>query len=165
MASKKLSSSHPLIKTPMNLDQQVVSLETAKRLKELGVKQESYFYFILHGEEWQMEGRELFDAVDGEWGCGCSVEDLEHISAFTSGELGEMLPWRLKNLGTLNNAELVITKLVNVEGTPLWNVAYWDEDKGLYNGMVIRIKNEPNNLADAMGKMLIYLIENKLITL
>lgn len=65
----------------MKLEQQVVSLELAKRLKELGVKQESLFYwqgadkngYIINFE------KDLFEY------------DCEKYSAFTVAELGEML--------------------------------------------------------------------------
>lgn len=68
----------------MKLEDQVVSLELAKKLKELGVKQESLFW----------------------WHDGCSTWATPHIkseahscightfSAFTVAELGEMLPAR-----------------------------------------------------------------------
>lgn len=66
----------------MKLEQQVVSLELAKRLKELGVKQESLFYwqgadkngYIINFE------KDLFEY------------DCEKYSAFTVAELGKMLP-------------------------------------------------------------------------
>ena len=59
----------------MKLESQVVSLEHAKRLKELGVKQESLFYItsvgtILHNP---------------------APKPLESYSAYTVAELGEML--------------------------------------------------------------------------
>lgn len=60
----------------MNLESQVVSLSLAKRLKGLGVRQESYFYHC---------------DVYGKWIIG--VKGDEHdFSAFTVAELGEMLP-------------------------------------------------------------------------
>lgn len=46
---------------------QLCSLELSKRLKELGVKQESYF-------------------------CWWQADNLENYSAFTASELGEILP-------------------------------------------------------------------------
>ena len=58
----------------MKLEDQVCSLELAKRLKALGVKQESAFYF--YGD-----GSVQFGKAMG-WTC----------SAFTVAELGEMLP-------------------------------------------------------------------------
>jgi hypothetical protein len=72
----------------MNLEQQVCSLVLAKRLKELGVKQESAFAWrVIRGT-----------AETGDWaiyGTGTSVEEWVseyRIAAFTAAELGEMLP-------------------------------------------------------------------------
>lgn len=69
----------------MTLQQQVCSLELAKRLKELGVKQESYFWWrspLAH------YGYPDWSLSDGELGHGS-----ESFSAFTVAELGEMLPY------------------------------------------------------------------------
>ena len=67
----------------MKLDDQVCSLELAKRLKELGVKQESAFYWVrsktMPAFDWQM----CYGPFHG---------SAETISAFTVAELGEVLP-------------------------------------------------------------------------
>jgi hypothetical protein len=60
----------------MKLENQVVSLDLAKRLKELGVKQESLFYW--HDSEVISDDSRL--------------RVPEDVSAFTVAELGEMLP-------------------------------------------------------------------------
>lgn len=57
----------------MKLEQQVIPLDLAKRLKALGVKQEAYFWY--------------FD--DGELGHYANSAPL--YAAFTTSELGEML--------------------------------------------------------------------------
>jgi hypothetical protein len=68
----------------MKLENQVVSLEYAKKLKELGVRQESLFWWVEytdgHGEKehWAIENNH--------------VGYKQYISAFTVAELGEMLP-------------------------------------------------------------------------
>jgi len=144
----------------MNPEQQVVSLELAKKLKELGVKQESLFWWNL----WRGQMDDFMYQIH--YGKpvvrGDGVLSEETYSAFTVAELGEMLPWRSKRMETLNNAELVSTKLVNIATRQtIWTVAYWDEDKDLYGGMVIRFTADTE--ADARAKMLIYLLENKLI--
>ncbi len=100
------------------LEQQVTSLEISKKLKSLGVKQESLFYYT----------RRAFNAITGEsrfelqmlFHNLSSIPDY-YISAYTSAELGVLLP-------------------VNCD-------------------FGIREQNE----AEARGKMLILLIENKLI--
>jgi hypothetical protein len=71
----------------MELEDQVCRLELAKRLKALGVKQESLFQHVnnpIGMAGWQIwyEGR-----VPNVLG-----ENAEWCSAFTVSELGEMLP-------------------------------------------------------------------------
>lgn len=67
----------------MNLKSQVCSLELSKRLKELGVKQESLFFYNPKDGELR-RGFECFINEEGKmkW----------FVSAFTVAELGEMLP-------------------------------------------------------------------------
>ena len=66
----------------MKLENQVCSLELAKKLKELGVKQESYFY-------WQeFEGQVALRSAYR----GNELPRDDRYSAFTVAELGEMLP-------------------------------------------------------------------------
>lgn len=68
----------------MKLEDQVVSLELAKRLKELGVKQESFFYW---------DGQLLRPAIYAGDGHNLGVPLSDKIfAAFTVAELGEILP-------------------------------------------------------------------------
>ena len=69
----------------MELKEQVVSLELAKKLKEIGVKQESLFWW---------DGYTNFeDEIKLEYGKPDFVAgDAMFYSAFTVAELGEMLP-------------------------------------------------------------------------
>jgi hypothetical protein len=96
----------------MTLEQQVCSLELAKRLKELGVTQESYLYWT--EKEYPSDG---YGVIPWEfYWCGCDSEEGSHggcdlreiaaereggpgkydpeaaYSAFTVADLGEMLP-------------------------------------------------------------------------
>jgi len=123
----------------MKLEQQVCSLELAKRLRELEVKQESLFW----------------------WHDGCSALVKPHVkrqndycvgtqngsvSAFTVAELGEMLPIEYisqrRPYGSIGANEY------------RWLTGKYDDD------YVISASTE----ADARAKMLIYLLEKKLIT-
>lgn len=74
----------------MKLEDQVCSLELAKKLKELGVKQESEFYWA----DRNSGGLTLWREGDvTSWGYEESFENQPNdIAAFTVAELGEMLP-------------------------------------------------------------------------
>ncbi len=124
----------------MKLEQQVCSLELAKQLKELGVKPESLFYWVSH--------KDISSA-----GIGTDIRmrktfllELtdEVISAFTVAELGEMLPW-----------DLTLSRNIYKE----WIMTF--EADGMTEDKVYSVKGKSE--ADVRAKMLIYLIENKLI--
>ena len=135
----------PSDKLPMPLEDQVCSLELSKRLKELGVKQESWSY---HAEELVLV--EINDDT-GHYETGCwmpvisgkerETEEFRIIcSAFTIAELGKQLPSNLdefvrENLDDLNK-ELYFD--------------WCNTDHPYYN-------------PDLLAKMLICLLENKLI--
>lgn len=110
----------------MTLEQQVTSLEISKRLKELGVKQESLFAYQ--------------EQINGGFTLMQRVGDQSY-SAFTVAELGEMLPWDDISSTGKESGEWTI----DASGIPLHKVITEDTE------------------ANARGKMLIYLLENKLI--
>lgn len=117
----------------MKLVDQVCSLDLAKRLKDLGVGQESLFCYANGG---------LYSNPD-------FLTDNQ-FAAFTVAELGEMLPpeW--------SGFELVIEKT----GPIGWQIkyverGYEDETRGDFFFDISE--------ANARAKMLIYLIENKII--
>lgn len=124
----------------MKLEQQVCSLELAKKLKELGVKQESLFYWYSLINSWRIDNKKSNES---------------DISAFTVAELGEMLPSQIKYMGYVY--EFVMTKNWTKKG---WYANY-EKLENKVRGMIEGVDTE----ADARAKMLIYLLENKLITL
>jgi hypothetical protein len=85
----------------MKLEEQVCSLDLAKRLKELGVKQESHWYWITSevNDRWILVDNSFHGSCDGYEYCQCeSVEDLandveqdEEFHAYSVAELGEIL--------------------------------------------------------------------------
>lgn len=71
----------------MNIKEQVCSLELARKLCEIGIPQETYFWWILDGKTDNgyslLPETEIF-GIPG-------MERFERISAFTAAELGEIL--------------------------------------------------------------------------
>ena len=134
----------------MKLENQVVSLELAKKLKELGVEQDSLFYWCyeyrLDGKKYSDKRADLTYNKYNELTNTISYSKKEHISAYTVAELGEMLPlgYYTTRLFTDDNKkeEWIAILLPNSE----------------YKGTGFRADTE----ADARAKMLIYLKENKL---
>jgi hypothetical protein len=120
----------------MKLENQVCSLQLAKRLKELGVRQSSHFY-------WQ---KKIFanDPPVDPWILNDSIDThaLENISAFTVAELGEML------------AEGLFRSWKSSSGH--WYCTYLPLRRGEHEEM-------GDTEARARARMLIYLIENSLV--
>ena len=116
----------------MKLKEQVCSLELAKKLKELGVKQESLWW-------WSSNRAPAIDYYIGSSGM------FAYYSAFTVAELGALL----KN----NNCSSYFV------GGDTWEAVYF---------YAANPESEPQHIyapteADTRAKMLIYLIENKLL--
>ncbi len=129
----------------MDLKNRVVNLELSKKLKELGVKQDSYWLW----EEWIERAhtpyksyivREKRDFTPP------STIRIEYVSAFTVAELGEMLP---------------IDYCYSYKTKQGWECKIiLEEDR--HNGDDIFIEYADTE-ANARAKMRIYLIKNKLI--
>ena len=121
----------------MELKDQVCSLESARKLKELGVKQESLFYWNedeteLGGSSFRIESYQLHP----------ENSIYESFSAFTVAELGDLLP-------------------SHVQGNKLRQFKlFGDRCEIVYGVEPVFIENTE---AEARSKMLIYLLENKLI--
>lgn len=125
------------------LQDQVCNLELSKRLKELGVKQESLFLYDMNG---------ILCSSNANW-------DMAYcISAFTVAELGELLPVRdyLTEGIVKDKEDLANWSTFKSDGKWHCNLTWrYSRDK------VESIKADSE--ADARAKMLIYLLENKLI--
>lgn len=130
----------------MELDKQVCSLELAKKLRELGVKQESLSVWY--------DGKRPYIADRAMKGCGrCGAvlngikppRTVAEYAAFTVAELGEML---LKRRDTPTS--LGFRTFLTTDGKP--TVGY-DKERD----------NTADTEADARAKMLVYLLENNLI--
>ena len=122
----------------MKLEQQVCSLESAKRLKELGVRQESIFV-------WEIVGGNA-NLIPEHYASPHNILEIKRYSAFTVAELGEMLPHEMSIPHKAHDG-------------------FWQYDEAIYS-----LKGDSyspcfveNTEAAARAKMLIYLLENKLM--
>lgn len=126
----------------MKLENQVTSHEISKRLKELGVKQESLFY-------WEPQSNGIFEIT--RW------YHKDSISAFTVAELGEMLP-----LGTASLHIDTWYDSLPVQANKNWMCRMPERpaQRGLKRHIAYALTE-----ADARGRCLIYLLENGLLKL
>lgn len=126
----------------MKLEDQVCNKELAVKLKELGVKQESYFYWANYfpDEEEGWFKSEEFIVTQIPYGSGDRPDDLVWFAAPSVAELGQILPAgyvsRRKDHGLRWACD-------NLRSHP--KIVYADRE------------------ADARAKMLVYLISNNLM--
>jgi hypothetical protein len=120
----------------LTLEQQVCSLESAKKLKKLGVPQNSLFSF---GKYLTREGYGL--SLTSKWE---AVGEPFIYAAFTVAELGYLLPENIDCWKQVYNSDNQIE----------WRCIY-------HKGRIVWDINE----AEARAKMLIWLLENNLINL
>jgi hypothetical protein len=153
----------------MELEKQVCSLELAKKLKELGVKKRGAFTWVLctESEEYKLEtfSTQFRGAIHNYYAMGYDGSDGvtrnapkgfgEMFPAFTVAELGEILPQILKISKT--SYQLFVSVALDKQ----WFVVYANE-MDYHDNAPIKFMM-CHNEADARAKMLIYLIENKLI--
>ena len=165
----------------MKIENQVSSLKLSKRLKELGVKQESVWAWKVVVEYW---GAKPKTKLVNEGGTdnekivnGKELHYSEkYYSAFTVVELGEKLPDYIKDIGNLDIGKnhtdhMSMNKKLVKHRT--WHISYWTwetsftrKHKDMYLKQIanpkiplIHAKTEAN----ARAKMLVYLLENGLI--
>lgn len=128
----------------MDIKDQVCSLELAKRLKELGVQQESLFYWHGYSEEYKSASIAYTKG---------KIIDKQCYSAFTVAELGELIfklnYYHLEDIGYLE----INTERVYRSGGDFYRLTY-----NLSENIIDEL-----NEANARALMLIYLIENGLM--
>lgn len=128
----------------LKLEDQCCSLESAKRLKELGCPQESLFYWRKY-QNWLID---LGTNCPGEW--GWTDEEVDETSAYTTAELGELLPMEISD-GTYDSGRIS-------GANDWWFCGYGDAKRKAVN-----VFQTATTEAESKAKMLIYLLENKLI--
>lgn len=136
------------------MNKHVVSRIICKRLKALGVKQDSQFYWVKSKKRttgtdasgwsyyWRLLSADKIRPV------------MEIVSAFLASELGEMLPETI-----IRHHKKLFLQISKFDG--VYFVIYLDIEN-----VLDQTKHwDSRNLADALGLMLEYLIKNKLITI
>ena len=143
----------------MELKDQVCSLKLAKKLKKLGVKQESLFW-------WEKSIKRAFKGKKPKtYSVLKSKKDrtffanYQHYSAFTVAELGEKLPGYIDLPASIESDYLCITN----KTVDYWLIEY--QELGIPKANPLKPYVKAKTEANARAKMLIYLIENKLIKL
>ena len=111
------------------LSHYVVSLEIAKEMKELGFHQESLFYWVELISKDGIQTRLIYQ--DGM--CKKYAETQVEYSAYTSGELGEMLPDDIVYYKEENNGMDFVAKHKTVT---VWN----DTEANARAKMLIHLK-------------------------
>ncbi len=140
----------------LDLSSQVCNLELSRKLKYLGVKQDSYFCWYAFENPLSGILKEE-DVNQDRWGIGtsrdCSKGGADWTySAFTVGELGDMLPYNIDTRNTFFH--------LRIEKMPAYfRVTYFADEGGLLNTFIDSIES------DARAKMLVFLLENKLMSL
>jgi len=152
------------------IENHVTSLELSKKLKELGVKQSSFFYWT----ETDNAAGTGYDAYVFSGEDAMAWASPFRYSAFLSSELGELLPPKIDiengdkqftNGGIWKEeAHLVCGKFKTPEPLQAWYCDYqiyrpkpYDKQFELYHG------EKAVTEADARAKMLIYLIQQRLV--
>lgn len=154
----------------MNIENQVCSLELAKKIKSLGVKTESYYSYFpsqtIIGEKIQGESMMLY---------AMQSESPDAVRAYTSSELMEMLPHRIlssQHESPFNDFVLYINKriwVVSGENDKLIVEHYYymnyistttgEEMNWDFNAFLEKPIHD-TNFSNALAKMLIVVLEN-----
>lgn len=138
----------------MKLEDQVVSLELCKKLKELNVRQESYFYWCLPKEN-SNGGLPIYYTI-------ADIQRLEKsffypqdkISSFTISELSEMLPSIIYG----DSASESSYSLNIYKPNHYWHINYT-------SGHKLKFIYYSEKLADCIAGMVIILIQNNHVKL
>lgn len=122
----------------LELEKQVCSLDSSKRLKEFGFPQESLFYWFKPTKSILDDKEKYYILCDNP--CPVWMKNTHQpYSAYTVSELGELLPFTVHMQRTTKNYKC-------------------------YNKIPCKLKTiESETAAEAMAQMLIYLAERNLI--
>lgn len=140
------------------MNKHVTNPELSIRLKDLGVKQDSQFYWVWLSDEPGAKHREGWILEDQKSEAG--------VSAFLASELGDLLPAFLlpSSFGEPSGYPIVYLIIdkeeYNNNKQTYWNICYHS-----IHGVGPMRLIEKETLPDALGEMLAYLLEKGLIKL
>jgi hypothetical protein len=137
----------------MKIEEQVTNLKISKKLKDLGVKQNSLFYWE-HQPLTSKTNEANYHIVFGKYP---NYDERYHISAFTSSELGEMF---ITNFGI--TTYIALPKYRSSYNKP-WVVYYDGNSYGHIPPQERYLKFSGETEVEARGLMIEYLLEEKLI--
>lgn len=135
----------------MRIEKQVCSLKLAERLKELGVKQESLYVWLVTAKlDGSCRTETVFSKERAKNLCITADRGSTSYDAFSVAELGEMLPTDIGGFESI------------IQGRwQLQHVIEYRMECNVFGGIRFGDVNEAN----ARAKVIIYLLENKLVTL
>lgn len=136
----------------MKLKEQVVSLELATKLKNLGVEQESYFvWYQAWGGIWCLGDNAA--AMNNAVQIGQTTAfQINECSAFTVAELGEMLGAELTDANESDSFTLKCGNAID-----FWWATFGNDEAD------VTPQFENVKFADVLAELMIFLIEEKLI--
>lgn len=134
---------------------QVTNLELSKRLKELGIKQQSLFFWEWFNDSCYGVKYFPYTLVPGD------ANEFKIYSAFTASELSHYLPYSYQKNGTSHYIETMAC-ILNGEYHTICE-SHWYEVKRDSIAICGDQFDGEGNEANARARMLIYLIENKFI--
>jgi hypothetical protein len=140
----------------MNIEQQVCSLEQAKRLKELGVNALAYFAWTEYENAY---GNKSFSIADTRTNCmGRTNQDgRTNYRAYTVAELMGIIPY------SKGEDSLLCVMPPNEGNEYLWTCLYLPIGTAITD-YVEDDYSDGNTLAECLAAFLIYLIENNIFT-
>lgn len=143
---------------------QVISLELSKKLEELGVPQASLFYWEVPREQAKVNDGviPLVDELPGKENVRSRF--FFYYSAFTATELRELLPPSIPLYkDSLESADLHITREYNSSTKTINEWCCWYKRSDTGSALIEQFGG--SSMIDALAKMLIYLLENRLLVI
>jgi len=155
----------------MKLEQQVTSLELSKKLKELGVKQDSLFYWVdkfplVTIEPIIVDVKKFDNYYEGKTEDFARALKNNIYSAFTVAELGNLMPKEIEDTNSEGLKRLFFFDTWKCNSGFLWRCAYsYYENMNRANTRIEYLKGVDGDIgaeteADCRAKMLIWLVEN-----